>query len=254
MQSSKPRKRLRSRAAALPAGAWRTSCWCCGSSLTWVLLPCAHSHPLRPAVLGLFPAPSFFRALRPHALPVLPDIFYRPISNGEGSDLCGWCWLLFLKPVVCTPRLALSIWSGEKAGQGISSVAFHKKKSHAALKKESSTGTHSPYKHQNLVPKLFWQLSPDAVLLPMRSASSESPFIIPHCIFNNWTLSAFFQTSSEFGLKMIAARVYLTAETSCLSRGWKVSMQVMLFGSQTLQIKASFPCWSISCLWGSFLF
>lgn len=128
------------------------------------------------------------------------------------------------------------------------------KKSHAALKRESSTGTHSPYKHQNLVPKLFWQLSHDAVLLPMRSAFSESPFIIPHCIFNNWTLSAFFQTSSGFGLKMTAARVHLSAETSYLSRGWKVSRQVMLFGSQTLQIKASFPCWSISCLWGSFPF
>lgn len=122
-----------------------------------------------------------------------------------------------------------------------------------SLKRESSTGNHRPYRHQNFVPKLFWQLSPDVVLLPMWSASSESRFVILHCIFNNWTSCAFFQTSSGFGLKMTAARVHLAAETGYLSRGWKVSMQVMLFGSQTLHVKASFPCWSMSCLWGSFL-
>ena len=107
--------------------------------------------------------------------------------------------------------------------------------------------------HQKLALKLFWQLSLDAVLLPRQSSSSGSPSIISHCIFYDWTSSVFLQTFSGFSLKMVLAVVNLTTQTSYLSRGQKLSMQVTLFGSQTLNIKASFPCWSVSCLWGSFL-
>lgn len=37
-----------------------------------------------------------------------------------------------------------------------------------------------------------------------------------------------------------------------MSRGWKIHMEVTLFGSQILDIKASFPCWFMPCLRGSF--
>lgn len=95
-------------------------------------------------------------------------------------------------------------------------------------------------KPQELALKLLWQLSPNAVLLPIQSSSSESLSIIPHCIFNNG-ISTFFQAFLGFSLQRILVRIHLaTVETSYLSRGQELNMQAAALcelGDQPLCLK-----------------
>lgn len=123
MQSSKPRERLRSRAAALPARPAGRGC----TEQVW-LLPPPRAGPSGHRRRGFSRPPRFSGVWDPAPCQSFPryitetSVMERALNYAAGV-------VGFLKLLVCMPRVALLLWSGEKGcwvGKGISSISFHK--------------------------------------------------------------------------------------------------------------------------------